>query len=394
MIVARPLHVLVLSPTRGTMGGADRDWVNLANAFDPQKVRITWAGVYGSAALRPHLKMATVPRIIDAGFPLFHYLIHENANKPRSRWLWAKILADHALRGARSLVTLRLLVARDPVDTVVSNSAAVTVGMPLARLCGARHIWSVKECLDPARAACRIAGRLIAAWSDLVTVPSRACDEVFMGRALVLPDASDIALITCSASTKSREDVLAQLDLPADRPVVAQVGGLVHWKGQHITAAACVNLARTGRVFSMLFLGSGTPDQTALLEAILNAVPGLCNRVRFVAFSPEDFSLLNASDFVVHPSVLPDPLPNAVREALILGKPVIGSNSGGIPDLIREGQTGFLVVPDSAEKLASAMETLLANPELVRTMGAEAALDACGRFDVRERQHEMFKLLT
>jgi glycosyltransferase involved in cell wall biosynthesis len=56
-------------------------------------------------------------------------------------------------------------------------------------------------------------------------------------------------------------------------------------------------------------------------------------------------------------------------EAGAFGLPVIGTRTGGIPDAIRDGETGFLVEPDDVEGLANALQRLLTDPHLARQMG-------------------------
>lgn len=69
----------------------------------------------------------------------------------------------------------------------------------------------------------------------------------------------------------------------------------------------------------------------------------------------------------------------ASLEAMATGRPVIVTPIGGIPDIVCDGSTGFLVPPDDAEGLADRMRRLLADPALRRRMGAE------GRAVVEER---------
>ena len=63
-------------------------------------------------------------------------------------------------------------------------------------------------------------------------------------------------------------------------------------------------------------------------------------------------------------------LPYSILEAMAWEKPVIGTRVGGIPDLIEDQASGYLVAPDDADTLASAMTALVADPALIRTMGA------------------------
>ena len=62
-------------------------------------------------------------------------------------------------------------------------------------------------------------------------------------------------------------------------------------------------------------------------------------------------------------------LGRVLMEAMALGKPVIGSKVGGIPDLIREGQSGFLFEPGNAKELAEKLKTLLSSEAMAAELG-------------------------
>lgn len=367
------------------MSGADRDWINLANALDPERFLVTWAGVHGTNYLRPYLDERVVPRLLDLGLPWFTYLIQENAYQARSFFRWARILADHLLRSISPLRLLRRLMRDEHVDIVISNTSAVTLGAIYSQLYRKPHIWCVKECLDPTVRACRTLARWISRTSSAVVVPSRAVAVTFSEEVRVLPDGSNVGQITRNAEIVSRADALAALGLPPSRLVVAQSGGIVWWKGQHILAEAVSQIAREHRdpLFSVLFLGTGKgPYREQLEEAVAGLSPAWQESVRIQHFDATDYSLLNAADIVVHPSVLPDPFPNAVREAMILGKPVIASRLGGLPEMIDDGINGLLVEPGAADELAAALLRMVSSVECRIRIGHAAKAHALEFFDV------------
>ena len=78
----------------------------------------------------------------------------------------------------------------------------------------------------------------------------------------------------------------------------------------------------------------------------------------------------------------------AIREAMAMGKPVIGARRGMIPELIEDGVTG-LVVDDTPENIARAIERLAGDRELVRDLGARARKQALERFDVGLQAREV-----
>ncbi|MBI4770871.1 MAG: glycosyltransferase family 4 protein [Chloroflexi bacterium] len=82
------------------------------------------------------------------------------------------------------------------------------------------------------------------------------------------------------------------------------------------------------------------------------------------------------------PSLSHDACPVAVLEAMALGVPVVASRMGGLPDLVRDGETGLLVQAGDARGLAAALERLSESPETVQRMGAAARRRAEAEFDV------------
>ncbi|AUM13747.1 glycosyltransferase family 4 protein [Ketobacter alkanivorans] len=84
--------------------------------------------------------------------------------------------------------------------------------------------------------------------------------------------------------------------------------------------------------------------------------------------SPEEF--FPNIDVLIVPSLWHDPLPRVVYESYNYGKPVIGSNRGGIPESIDEGQTGWIYDPDNPKQLLSILDRILENPESLGSMNS------------------------
>ena len=70
-------------------------------------------------------------------------------------------------------------------------------------------------------------------------------------------------------------------------------------------------------------------------------------------------------------------------EAMAAGLPVVSTAVGGVPELVREGETGLLVPPNDAGALARALQALMDNPARRRAMGAAARQYAMAHFDIR-----------
>ena len=81
----------------------------------------------------------------------------------------------------------------------------------------------------------------------------------------------------------------------------------------------------------------------------------------------EAMEIIKSSSVVVVPSRM-ESLPTVVKEAFYLNVPVVGTNVGGIPELISHDDTGLLVPPENPEKIANAVNELLSNPEKAKKL--------------------------
>lgn len=119
-----------------------------------------------------------------------------------------------------------------------------------------------------------------------------------------------------------------------------------------VLQAALERLAST-RPLVLVTVGKGTPKIPSGV-ALTGLGPLREDRLLRLFYS--------ACDVFVYPS-LQDNLPNTVLEAMACGTAVVGSATGGIPDMVREGETGWLATPGDAAALADALGTALADAE-------------------------------
>ncbi|HOX24689.1 MAG TPA: glycosyltransferase family 4 protein [Candidatus Krumholzibacteria bacterium] len=151
------------------------------------------------------------------------------------------------------------------------------------------------------------------------------------------------------------------------------LGQLDHHKGVGVLLAALRSvLADPPPDFGFDFAGRG-PLQ-ADVEAFAAGHP---DRVRFHGMVQGDAkqALLRDCAFVVVPSVWHDNFPRTLLDAYMHGRPVIGSRRGGIPEVVRDGETGALVEPEPAP-LAAAIRRYAADPTLSRAQGLAARVEA------------------
>jgi glycosyltransferase involved in cell wall biosynthesis len=93
-------------------------------------------------------------------------------------------------------------------------------------------------------------------------------------------------------------------------------------------------------------------------------------------FGAQKTKLFAESDILVVPSLIPEPFGIVVAEAYAHGLPVIASRTGGLPEIVREGETGFLVDPGSLEDLQTAMQKVYENSGCMDTMSGNCFEEA------------------
>ncbi len=160
---------------------------------------------------------------------------------------------------------------------------------------------------------------------------------------------------------------------------------------EHVPNLVTVEPAPGPQGANVVFAGRLTPEKgTAVLAAMARLLPHV--RVDVFGEGPERPRLAEVPNLTLHghaprtvvhaalatagavvvPSLWPENQPYAVLEAMLLGRNVVASRVGGIPELIEEGMDGLLVEPGSATELAGAVGTVLADPEAAARRGQRA----------------------
>lgn len=153
---------------------------------------------------------------------------------------------------------------------------------------------------------------------------------------------------------------------PRDGGYGLYVGSLAGIKGVGTILKALVEVP--GHVFHVV--GGGSPDEEASLKEQA-AELGLSNRVVFLGRLHGEplWREQTGARYGVVPSVWYENFPYSVMEMLAIGKPVIGSDIGGIPELVRDGETGLLFPAGDASALADRMRRLSGDASLAERLG-------------------------
>lgn len=152
---------------------------------------------------------------------------------------------------------------------------------------------------------------------------------------------------------------------------------------------ACGLLQQRGYSFELRIAGGGAPDDYQELAMSL----GLDEQVRFLGSvsNPEDH--IKCFDVAVLCSET-EGFSNAIIEYMRAGKPVVCTRTGGNPEIVTDGENGYLIPVRNVQALAEALQTLMDNPELRTTMGKAAKATIAGKYSISNMVQQHVELYS
>lgn len=307
---------------------------------------------------------------------------------------WKQPLANLWNRAAVS--TVARLVQTNDVDLVVSNSAAVAVGARAARRAGVPHVWIIHEVLDGPRPMVRsLFGnkrlvRMICRRSRRVVVNSLASARAFAGCAAV--DVVYNGLPEGAGRVEPRAALRPDLGLDGDSRAAGVVGTIFPGKGQREAVLALAAIATRFPRLKLLLIGEAA--DAGYVREIEKTVArhGLGGRVVFAGFRSDLDEVLGLLDLLLVPSTV-DSFGRAALEAMAAGVPVVAVARGGLPEVVKHGETGFLVDGPEPDALAAGMAAVLDDPVGAREVAARARGEVRRRFSLATEVRKLERIL-
>jgi colanic acid/amylovoran biosynthesis glycosyltransferase len=187
-------------------------------------------------------------------------------------------------------------------------------------------------------------------------------------------------------------------DFSSTPPLIIAVGRLIPKKGFSDLIRACALLAERRKSFRCEIIGEG-PLKNELREQIDKFC--LQNNVELAGAKPQTQlrRRLAAANVFVLPSVIDpdggmDNLPTVIMEAMATGLPVVSTNIGGIPEMVVQNETGFLVQPGDAAAMADAIETVINDCSSAARLGHSGCERARALFSIEKNVRELCALIS
>lgn len=224
--------------------------------------------------------------------------------------------------------------------------------------------------------------------ADAIHVPSRFMRSSLITNSKVEPtkisviyNGVDLGLFNPKNTGNFREEIQVGTD-----PMVLYVGRISPIKGVQFLIQAIQRVQKRCPKAKFVFVGPCAYGvgykSNAFYRHFVKSFAGDENIIYLGLITDRNklAQLYAGADIFVLPSIWQDPSPMVVVEAMASGLPVIASNVGGIPEMVKDWENGLLVPPRDPEALAEAVEFLLENDDVRETMGLKSRSEAERRF--------------
>lgn len=267
-------------------------------------------------------------------------------------------------------------IRRNRIQVVhfIERSRDAGIGLLLARASGAKavlHVHSkVNDWYTPlVKTAIKFADARIAV--SKFVMDSIIAQDYPSHNTFYVHNGLDLALWSEQVDGTS---IRREFGVAPDRPLLVMVARMSYWKGPTELLKALVKVREKIPHFFALFVGeedlSAPPGESRSLEDLrsMAASLGLGEQVAFTGRRKDVRQIMAAADIFVMPS-MEEPFGMVYTEAQVMCKPVVGTRSGGTPEVVEDGVNGLLSDPHDTGRLAANIVTLIERPDLRRRMG-------------------------
>lgn len=352
----KPMRTILYLSTSSGPGGAERVISNLAASLNPDRYRAVLC------LFRPGWLQ----------------------ERSESRGIRTFIIPTHGMTDWRWAIQFKRLLRQERVDLVHAHEfdantqgtfVAALSGIPLvATVHGKNYFWE--------RFRRRLAYRWVSRRTTMVAV-SQNLKQFIVEKVGVAPERVKVLYNGVDAlphyDRVDVDDCKKELGMPENHQIVGVVGNLYPVKGHQYLIDGLPSILAKCPNTSFVFAGRG--ELEGELKAQVHRL-GVETKVFFLGLRQDIPRILAMLDVFVLPS-LSEGLSMAILEAMSVGKPVVATQVGGNPELVLNGETGFLVPPRDSQALASSVVALLTNRQQAAQFAERAKRRAEGQFSLR-----------
>jgi len=267
------------------------------------------------------------------------------------------------------------IVTEKRIDMIHVNTVAVLEGVVLKRKLHAPLLWHVHEILERPKPVVTFLNMMLGKFATKIIAVSNSVAKNLSKSKFIKSE--QIQIIYNGVDNKvfnsdtEIDYLFNELDIPKDSIKVGMVGRVNSWKGQHDFLEAAAPLLEENKKLYVVMVGGVFLGEEWRFTELEQQVKEKNNneRIKVIGLRQDTANLHNFFDVFVLPSTQPDPLPTVVLESMATGKPIVGYAHGGITEMVKDSENGFLVTPKDIKELRNAIEKLVIDEDLRNHFG-------------------------
>ncbi len=294
----------------------------------------------------------------------------------RRQYLSVQGLLNRTITIYKAYKSLSKLCKERQIDLIYSNTTGVIVGIFVAAHQKIHHLWHVHEIIEKPYPLFRFLSYLLNKKQNQTIVVSEAVKThwkkyVAPEKIKVLYNGVDYWLFD-NKETNFR----AEIGIDKEAIVVGMMGRVHFWKGQDYFLKIASILHKTFPKLIFVSVGDAFPGYEYLYDNLNTIIQEeqLQEVVKQVKYRSDIVNVYNAFDLFVLPSLLPDPAPAVVTEAMACGIPVAITKQGGAVEMIEENVSGILLPLNNPNEAAAKITPLIQDAVVRKKMGTQARI--------------------
>jgi glycosyltransferase involved in cell wall biosynthesis len=270
-------------------------------------------------------------------------------------------------------------------DIIYSNTLAVSLGMFYAKKRKIKHIWHVHEIIVHPKIIAKIFPKLLKKYADIIVCNSGATQHNLIEREPQIKSKSIVIHNGVEQKTES-QGVVSKTSFGFDDKdlIITLIGRINRLKGHKLLLGSFIKNFADQSNIKLLFVGSPVVGQENYLHEVEELIRknNLHEKVKILPFTKNLNAIWQITDIAVMPSTEAESFGLVAVEAMVAKKPVIGSNHGGLTEIIIDNETGLLVEPNNESELTKAIQYLIDNPKARIEMGEQGKKRAIEAFSL------------
>ena len=280
---------------------------------------------------------------------------------------------------------LDILNKQHHFDVVYSNTLAVLLGIIYAKKRKIKHLWHVHEIIVHPKIIASIFPKILMRYSNLVICNSNATQNNLTVRIPELKSKTKVIYNGMELNSENKA-VAQKTDFGFNETdiIITLVGRISRLKGHKLLLDVFTNHLIKNENIKLLFVGSPVEGQEQYLDEIQNSINRnkLQTKVKILPFLNDLNGVWAVTDIAIMPSTEAESFGLVAVEAMLAKKPVVGSNLGGLSEIVINNETGLLFDPNSKEALSEALFKLIESPSLRSEFGEKGYERAIKEFSI------------